>query len=352
MKKTRNVFVLIGEEKNVFPLFEQLQFKGMINLANDELTESNLSEAFKNNKSVLCSGNVPAEFEEKVIPVPVVNWPNGDFTSNLQFGINVAKKDVVKQFERISNTLSLDIGDHKSNDSGAKGTPAISDCGYCNYLKREADETERTVYRSKYFFVVPTLGEFALGYLLIIPFRHIMSFAELNEAEREEFPQVLSDVKEILKLTYGVESFLVWENGTGNGGKGKASNSIVHAHLHIAPSSMVNADVIQDNLGATLTSIKYEDFPKYGNHSYLLVEDKDGSWRINDDKQLYIPRQYVRQLLAVEYGYKDDKSWNWRESPFYDKMKLTLVHIRIALSIQKKELSPRIKAATRDFLKK
>ena len=350
MKRTRNVFVLIGEENLFSPLFEQLQFKGIIHLSSEELTEDAISEVFRNNKSVLCFGKVPATFEDRVIPVPVIKWVDGILTPELPLGINVAREDVAQQFERISNFLNLDIGDHKSNDSGANGIPSISDCGYCKYLHGEQKTPQQTVYHSKHFYVVPTFGEFAHGYLLIIPYRHIMSFAELNNDERDEFPKVLSDVKEILRLTYGVDKFLVWENGTGNGGKGKASDSVVHAHLHIAPSNTVNADVIQGHLGAELVSIKYKDFPIYGNHSYLLVEGSNGIWRINDNPNLYIPRQYVRQLLALEYGFTDDKSWNWRICPFWDKIIETLEHTRKALILHKDELSERIITNTRDFL--
>ena len=79
----------------------------------------------------------------------------------------------------------------------------------------------RIVYQSDNFFVIPTLGQFINGYLLIIPISHIMSNAELDSSLREEFLTVLDDITYILELTYHTSNFLVWENGTGNSGIGK-----------------------------------------------------------------------------------------------------------------------------------
>lgn len=71
-----------------------------------------------------------------------------------------------------------------------------------------------------------------------------MSNAELINYKSKEFLTVLEDISCILKMTYNVSNVLVWENGTGNSGIGKAKNSIVHAHTHIAPSNL-NATTIE-----------------------------------------------------------------------------------------------------------
>lgn len=352
MKRTRNVFVLIGKDQDTGLLHQQLQFKGMTYLEEKELTENKISEVFDNNKSVLCTGVIPEKFHEKVVPVPVVNWQIDEDTPCIKLGINVARKDIVEQFQKIANALEIDIGDHKANDSGAKDAPSILDCAYCKYINGERNINQRTVYHGKYFYVVPTYGEFTKGYLLIIPYRHVMSYAELNEEESKEFTQILSDIKAILKLTYNTEKILVWENGTGNGGKGKAKDSVVHAHMHVAPAKFTDANVIEKALGAKLTPIKYEELSNYSNHSYLLVECDNGMWKINNNPDLYIPRQYVRQLLALDYGLTDEYSWNWRLNTFWDKMRETWEDIYKALDNHKNLLPERIVKNTRDFLGK
>jgi hypothetical protein len=59
---------------------------------------------------------------------------------------------------------------------------------------------------------------------------------------------------------------LVWENGTGNGGIGKAKNSIVHSHIHIAPSNLT-IDKIKELSGFSFNQISYTDLFNYGEDS-------------------------------------------------------------------------------------
>ena len=86
---------------------------------------------------------------------------------------------------------------------------------------------------------MPSIGQFINGYLLIIPKAHVMSMAEFSKELIDEFNIVLEDVIAILKLTYNFSDILVWENGTGNSGKGKAKDSVVHCHVHVAPSLLL-----------------------------------------------------------------------------------------------------------------
>ena len=195
---------------------------------------------------------------------------------------------------------------------------------------------------------MPTIGQFILGYLLIIPYNHIMSNAELTQAEMQEFLQVLEDVEYILRLTYNKSNFLVWENGTGNSGKGKAKDSIVHAHTHVAPS-VLTADKIEAYSKFPLKEISTKEISQYNKHSYLLIKDVGNSWRINNNPDVYIPRQYIRQLLANEYNIPGE-CWNWRTYPFSDIMMQTYHNISTALKDNWEYLPDRIKNATKNHL--
>ena len=132
--------------------------------------------------------------------------------SRRQNDADIAAKDIADKY-------NCDIGDHVLNSSGLNGTPTVEDCVYC---KDFSSGCSRIVYESQHFLVVPTVGEFITGYLLIIPKRHTMSLAEFTEVEFSEFLQVLDDVRYILDLTYKTSDFLIFENGTGKSGKGKA----------------------------------------------------------------------------------------------------------------------------------
>ncbi len=348
MQKTRNLFILTGLPEDVSCVIKNLQFKGMVTVPYGENVTNNLiNKAFANNKSVLCSEDY---YSEEVPNTSITKIRVVSSNTSLDSLCNESKTIIINdncadQFAQIANNLGYDIGDHKSNSSGLNGTPTIKDCVYCKYLSGYIGENERTVYRSKNFFVMPTLGQFVCGYLLIIPFEHIMSNAELDSDVLKEFETVLEDIEYLLKLTYNNSNILVWENGTGNSGKGKAKDSIVHSHVHICPSSL-NSDKIEILSGFPFETISISELSNYKEHSYLLIRSPEySSWKINNNPELYIPRQYVRQLLAEEYNLPDD-SWNWRKYYFKKNMTKTVEDIRTTLITNWNTLPERIKNNT------
>lgn len=349
MKRTRNLFVLTGIPDDIILVLKELLFKGMITFPfGIPVTDTLITEAFQNNKSVVCSKRdyVPGKLLNDAVVINVGSH-SSENSEESPPNIILDKNHLAEQFAKIANDLMLDIGDHKSNSSGQNGTPTIADCAYCRYLAGYPADNERTVYSSENFFVLPTVGQFITGYLLIIPFNHVMSNAELNPSLlRGEFTDVLHDVEYLLKLTYNAKNVLVWENGSGNGGIGKAKDSIVHSHVHVCPSSLTSCD-IERMSGFPFEKITLDDLKKYQEHSYLLVRTPDYNyWKINNNPKLYIPRQYVRQLVAEEYGLPGE-SWNWRTHHFSEKMYQTVEDIKNAIEKNRSSIPERIQNNTK-----
>ena len=356
MKKTRNLFILTGDDELVLQAINQINFKGIVSFTLDYIEPEVVQEVFDCNKSVVCSEvALDSSLSDTAIKIAVV-----ESAYNLvpeTNAINISKGNVAQQFSAIASYHHCDIGDLKSNTSASTEPFKRSDCPYCRYIDDGYMDKDinlhRTLYRSENFFVMPTIGEFVKGYLLIIPFDHVMSNGELSLEKRTEFLQVLDDVSYMLKLTYGESNLLVWENGSGNNGASKAKTSIVHSHTHVVASSLT-ADTIENFAGFPLKPISYEDLDLYQKNSYLLIRDVNKDiWRINDNPDLYIPRQYVRQLLLYkDYVTLPDGIWDWRAYPFIDKIKETCNDIQSALLAHWNELPERIRNNTKDFIPK
>jgi len=352
MKKTRNLFVLKSRRKELVPkALQSLQFKGMVYLPSDVLSESAIQTAFFNNKSVLCTEISPdLELKYKAIVVRLVDFSD---TYDCDTKINTSK-DIAKQFESIAEQHNCDIGDHVSNSSGLNGAPRQTDCAYCQYLIDPRNEigypNNQMIYQNENFFAFTTLGQFVLPYLLIIPNEHVVSYAELTDSQRQDFLDVLDDIEFILKATYHVDNFLVFENGTGHGALGKAKDSVVHAHIHVV-ASQYTADDIERISGFPMTKTCLEDLSSYGKYSYLLLRGKNNrDWRINDNPALYIPRQYIRQILAEEHGINGHNQWNWRNFPFPEKRKQATEDIYKMLTENWEKLPDRIRQNTQVLL--
>lgn len=346
LKKTRNLFILESKSSVLTnSVLSELDFNGLVVLRYPT-TPTKINSIFKNNKSIACSVSFTSLYlgDWDYIIIHVVETiidKTEDDTIVLEFG------NIAHQFNQIALKHNCDIGEHISNCFKIEGTPEKEDCYYCNFLKTlPRKRTRKIIYETEDFFVYSTIGQFISGYLLIIPKKHIMSLAQLSPELRRKFLEVLKDVKQILKLTYNCSNILVWENGTSNLEKEEAKDSVVHAHVHVVPSNLT-ATKIQQISGIAFTRIQFDQLSKYFNSSYLLIQDTFNScWCINNNPHTYIPRQYIRQLLADEYKIEGDDLWNWHLHPFYEKMKETDDTIVKAIHDNYSSLSERIKLNT------
>lgn len=343
MKRTRNLFVLTGSKQDIEIALKHIQFKGVTVLTDNEINPQAVSEVFANNKSIVCT-QFPS-CDTLPIKISVVNSTNSIPMDNC---INIALGNIENQFEEIANKHGCDIGDHKSNSSGLTNAPSKDTCSYCLYLQNKGPRPEKLIYASDHFFVITTLGEFIPGYWLIIPYEHVMSNAEMDFSIQKELLSVIEDMCYLLDLTYGSSNYLVWENGTGNSGKGKSKDSVVHAHTHIAPSTLT-AEKIEELSGFHFEKISTEELSRYNLHSYLLIKDTANTWRISNNPNTYIPRQYVRQLIADEYGIPGEQ-WNWRKYPYEEQMLQSYYDMAEAILKNWDSLPDRIKKRTREHV--
>ena len=346
LKRTRNLFLFEAKKEALNnEVLSQLKFKGLTVLR-FPTSPLKINSILKNNHSIACSISYasPDLTNADCIIIHIVEFNTDKVYEDT---IVLENENIAKQFEDIALKHNCDIGDHISNSSGLTGAPTKEDCDYCRFLKGNYNKySQRILYQSENFYVVATAGQFIKGYLLVIPKEHIMSMAQLSPEHQKEFLQVLDDVEHILKLTYKCSSVLIWENGTGNSGKGKAKDSIVHAHVHIAPSTLT-AQKIQQISNISLARIDFSSLHRYSKSSYLLIRDDfNKCWCINNNPRTYIPRQYIRQLIADEYKIEGDELWNWRKHPFYDLLSETNEDITNALQKHYATLSERIKLNT------
>ena len=314
MKATRKIFAIYGEAPVVRKVLECLDGFKAVTALMDTFSYADIESVFNKNKSVACY----SESLLKLYPTVLNDFIDVYLTENsIAIGysnvINV-EKNIVLQFMEIAEKNNVDIGDHISNNRDFG--PTQEDCLFCKLIDGEPVHEQAILYESKNFIVIPGSGAFVEGYIMIVPKAHVMSCAELSTEQRKEMLTVIEDIKFILNWIYGTD-ILVWENGSGRGGIGKPKTSIVHAHIHVCPSQM-NICLETEATGIPIYPISFDDLPKYKENSYLLINDYYGNWYISYDEELYIPRQYIRQLIAAEHHFGGE-IWNWRRYAFWDE---------------------------------
>lgn len=167
----------------------------------------------------------------------------------------------------------------------------------------------RVVYEDEDFIVMPPIGEFIEGGLLLLTREHLLSMAQLQAAQFERLERLIQVIGEALIARWGVAP-LVFEHGPAlESSKGVCC--VDHAHLNIFPAQvrlhphLAGRDHESLRVLADLTQFKDWQF------GYLFVQENDGTRRVYDGRQ--VPTQLVRRIIATELGLPE--RWHWREYP-------------------------------------
>lgn len=205
-------------------------------------------------------------------------------------------------------------------------------------------EVDCIIYSSPHFYVTSELGALKQGYLMIVPKQHILSVAQFYPALMVEYNQVCKDLEYILQGAYPEATCVTFmEHGSAPGGITSHKKSIVHAHTHVVTDfrlsdhhkRMVKLTPIDDISLASET------------HYFSYQEGSDGQLMICMDSNVYVQRQFPRQVMAEELKLAPGQ-YNWRKVGFEENVHATLFHVFNYL--KNAELPKRIADRTRGFV--
>lgn len=339
MKQTRKIFLLHGEESEVRKVLDFVNHYEAVIALNDSSEVDNVISCNKN--VAIRSIVIPEEDLEKGF-IPIFIGKDID-----ECNIIIPNDSIGSQFEEIAMKYDIDIGDFIPD--GKIKQPTKRDCILCKIYDGRKNQNKKpmdmVIYESENFYVCPAKGAMVKGYLMICPKEHILSCAALPKEQQKELTNVINDISFILKEIYH-EDIMMFEHGSGEEGKCKHEKSIVHAHLHILPTDIKISEEQRNTI--SMNKISFEQLHQYESVPYFLYI-KPNQMYITADPDIYIPRQYARQIIAEQLGIKGEL-WNWRKNDFKSKINDTLMDIAEYLKINNFRLPIQLSNRTADFL--
>jgi diadenosine tetraphosphate (Ap4A) HIT family hydrolase len=186
------------------------------------------------------------------------------------------------------------------------------------------DRMDRTVIETESLRVVPTLGQIAQGYLLIVPRHHCCAIADLPAEFLREVEQLKTRLAGSLRDTYG--QYVFFEHGVRTQGSGGCG--ISHAHLHAIPVGTEQDPI--EKLKAAFPHKRVPSLSRLGDIlrdvSYLYYEDTRGECHVFYPQ--FLPSQYMRRILAEALGVQQ---WDWRTSGREESVLVTKANVSVAL---------------------
>lgn len=205
----------------------------------------------------------------------------------------------------------------------ANGTELRGDCRFCS-LDREGSAKhfyDQQLIRTQKYFVVPSLGSFVSGWVLVVPSEHTLNLA--TKYQEPELVEIRRSAALVLKNAFQRTPRL-FEHGAMSS-KSQTGCGVDHAHLHLVPiefSLQLSAKRYDPSLEwISAKASEIQDLT--GGNEYLFYSDEaldpDPSGIVALVK--HPSSQFFRQVLARELGI--GKDYDYRSNYFEDNIRET-----------------------------
>lgn len=188
----------------------------------------------------------------------------------------------------------------------------MKSCTFCNLDRSLTINT--MIEETKNFCVLPGVGSFVEGYLLIVSKRHILAMAELNKKEKQEYLEIIKKYRNVFFEKYQ-QYPIIFEHGSPIREE-HGANSIAHAHTHIMNHHYKEEeDLIRDLKFVPMEKLEID---KKKNYIFYLSPTGIPYITYNFGKMKQVMRFYIAKDLKMEDKY------NWRQYPFMDNLIKTI----------------------------
>ncbi len=191
-------------------------------------------------------------------------------------------------------------------------------CEFCDEFRNPSPRANRILWEDDNFVLLPSIGSLTPGYLLLMPKRHIRSFADLPHDEIVSALTLAEQAREIIAQAYG--PVIVAEHGPGAAGA-RSSACCDHAHWHFIPCNpYAVASRYEDVGGAPIGLQTITDLGAWGGTSYLFLSPLKHVYWLWEQTDGF-GSQFVRRVCARTMGIED--LYDWALFPFQENMLLT-----------------------------
>ena len=194
------------------------------------------------------------------------------------------------------------------------------DCTFCVELENveksefrsfftQTELKSRVIHNTQNFICLAALGAIRPGYILLLPKKHLFSFAFLDPSLAQEAEQLKSKLSNKIRKLFS--DFIIFEHGVINS-EATGGGCIDHAHLHFFPS---NVDLF-GYLSSEFTYLPIEHIRDLNvfcakQQPYLYYEKNGYAYAFLVNKT--IPSQFLRRIIMEREGMEGQ--WDWSVYP-------------------------------------
>lgn len=205
--------------------------------------------------------------------------------------------------------------------------PTSGSCVFCVELSGDSGSIfeqlskglprDRIVHMSTSFVLLPPLGQFMEGGLLLLTRKHVKSMAHLEAGQVSELEDLMSEVTTTLRGVYGSNP-VFFEHGPGRG-RGKSTCCVDHAHLNIFPADVDLMPLLKQFPSYQIYSLNELASLRDNKDDYIFIQHTDGMRTVHFSEDF--PSQFIRREITRQLGYPE--RWHWRDYPGIVELRAT-----------------------------
>ncbi|MCK9401404.1 MAG: HIT domain-containing protein [Bacteroidales bacterium] len=182
------------------------------------------------------------------------------------------------------------------------------------------------LYETEHFTVIPSLGSFIEGWVLIVPKEEILNFSQLTKEKHFELDQLINTIKSIQDSVYG--NTVIFEHGP-SAKCSKTGCGVDYAHLHLVPCEYNLIDGFQYYFTPNLKWHEIQNIAEIANFNvnkldYLYYRTQDNKHFVAIREEF--PSQIFRQIIAHYKGLPS--KYDWKKFPEYQIIKKTIAEFK------------------------
>lgn len=189
--------------------------------------------------------------------------------------------------------------------------------GTCDIL------SSRILAKNDTLFLIPALGCFIKGYVLLSTLEHYVSLVNCPDPIVTQVDHTIRALRRAFKQRLKT-SMIFFEHGTVDD-SGLSAASVLHFHMHFLPAIEAFWEKAAEMHDFQLQEVDgipcvKEFITSHKISAYFLLGDVDQKLYVVDCSRKRYPSQFLRKITYEFYCDASDKNWDWRREPFYELM--------------------------------
>lgn len=219
------------------------------------------------------------------------------------------------------------------SDSCPMKSEGVKNCVLCSEIKPKYEKdcqkgkceilSSRILARNDALFLIPALGCFVKGYVLLSTVEHYISLVNCPDPIVTQIDRAIRVLHHTFKERLKTDMIL-FEHGTVDD-SGLSAASVLHFHMHFLPATEAFWEKIAETYDFQLQEVEGIPYVKkfisaHKISAYFLLGDVDQKLYIVDCSNKKYPSQFLRRATYEFYCDVSDGNWDWRKEPFYELM--------------------------------